>query len=860
MTEDVMDLHGKNDSNVHIIKHKIRNLCQKNKFCGVCLESNEKLWGIDTQFDIIINKITHKRQIRDVIHYVFKGDVNNILASSFICNHCSENAIQCYLFIYNTVKLSKILKNYIKDLSTKLTDLNNQLGTDCSYENSNVVIILEQTDDINEYVDIRTATEVIAIESQTNDTEYSELDLNRVTDVNTNDNLNTENEIRLDSILSKEITLNPFLKRRHIKKLKNTIYKCMKCKRVVSTTKKWIQHQRLCQISRKMGKIQPLQCKICYEMLKTKRLLSLHYRIHQKARCKLCFNIMPEDSYLEHLKLNHEDDIHECQQCDHISYSTIALETHTKKKHGDPQCIMCLKHFKEADLKIHKCKYGCLDCREIPCIHYKYLVSYREQMMNQATKIMCLDCDYVCPKREALLGHVNREHLDHHPFTCAHCAQQFYSKVTLRNHLNRFHRERFVCQFCDLDFKNKATFDEHVEICKWIKRQFKCDICTTSFHTDEELSNHKNAKHTGGMFPCTLCNRKFFTILKLKEHMFRIHSGIQLKRRRTNLECPMCETKFDAKKELMQHITTHGPDARFPCKVCNVDFDDIKKLHAHSRMHCDDVIKCSDCNKLITTAFFPQHMIYCNANKNNENVYECETCLKTFQTESILKLHKQAHLDPVECPVCRKLIKPIYLKRHLKYTHAQKKVIKPKKNLKVVKCEWCGHMVTRKGELESHVNRFHLKIKPYECNMCKKTFCGKERLKEHIQTHSKEHTRYCTICGKKYANRVCLKMHLRLHSGVTPYECDICGEKFRSSSIMNTHKIKKHTEKTIHCPLCDTMFYLAREMRNHFKKVHWKNKSKKFDPRDMKELGKEYYHLFEDRRQPKVDENELVLY
>ncbi|XP_052747789.1 PR domain zinc finger protein 5-like isoform X2 [Galleria mellonella] len=785
-------------------------------------------------------------------------EVKSVLGSPFICNDCSRNAIQCYLFIYNTIKLSKIVNKYIEDLSMKITDLNNQLISDGSYENSNVVIILEN-ESVHKHVDTKTITDSVGIEFGLNNVENAKTDINFNSNVHLTGNI-TEAEDQIQTDGTKGTNLEIYLKKRNIKRLKNTIYKCMKCKRVISTTKKWLQHERLCQISRITGKIQPLQCKICYETLKTKRLLSLHYKVHNKARCRLCFNIMPEETFLEHLKLNHEDDIYECEVCDHILYSPLALETHMKRKHGDPQCIMCLKHFKEADLKIHKCKYGCLDCREMPCIHYKYLVSYREQVMNQATKIMCLDCDYVCPKREALLGHVNREHLDHHPFTCAHCSQQFYSKVTLRNHLNRFHRENLMCQFCDLDFKSKTTFDEHVEICKWIKRQFKCDVCTSSFDTEEELSNHKNTKHNDGVFPCNLCNKQFYTILKLKEHMFRIHSGIQLKRRRTNLECPMCETKFDAKKELMQHIATHGPDARFPCKICNVDFDDIKKLHAHSRMHCDDVIKCNDCNKLITTAFFPQHMIYCNANKSTVNAYECETCGKTFQTESMLKLHKQAHLDPVECPICRKLIKPIYLKRHLKYTHTQKKLVKPKKNLKVVKCDWCGHMVTRKGELESHVNRFHLKIKPYECNICKKTFCGKERLKEHIQTHSTEHTRYCTICGKKYANRVCLKMHLRLHSGVTPYECDICGEKFRSSSIMNTHKIKKHTEKTICCPLCDTMFYLAREMRNHFKKVHWKNKDKKFDPRDVKELGKEYYYLFEDRRQPKVDENELVLY
>ncbi|XP_060807991.1 zinc finger protein 58 isoform X2 [Amyelois transitella] len=738
--------------------------------------------------------------------------------------------------------------SYIEDISNKINYVNGQIETNCDFNNSNFIIVLDENEaNINNYLDINAKTEITAKESS-----HSHFHKKKGNPIK---KLDDEN-ITVMFKAPENNSTKSFRKKRKFSK--TVIYKCLKCKIALSTLNEWNRHEKICKHHRRVCKIsRAAQCTVCYEVLKTQRLLSIHYKmIHQMERCKICYLIMPEGGLRDHLKLNHADDIHTCEFCEHITYSASALEIHTKKKHGDPQCIMCLKSFKLLDLRSHKCKFGCLDCKEIPCIHHRYLINYREQVLNEADKIQCLDCDYVCPKRETLLGHVNREHLDHHPFTCAHCSQQFYSKVTLRNHLNNFHKDNYACEFCDGHFKSQSILDEHVEICKWIKRHHKCEDCASSFDTLQELQIHKKSKHNEETFPCNLCNRKFFSVLKLKEHTFRIHSGIQIKKKRNALECTICDIKFIERKEYKQHIASHGSgnSIKFPCKSCDKDFDDIKKLQAHTRMHDDDVIKCNHCKKLITAPFYPQHMIYCGA-RNEENNLSCETCGKQFQTEILLKMHRQVHLDRITCQICGKLIKPAYLKRHLKFSHGQADR-KPKKNLKAIKCEWCGHMVTRNGELESHVNRFHLKIKPYECNTCSKTFCGKERLREHIQTHSSEHTRYCTVCGKKFANQVCLKMHLRLHSGVTPYACDMCGEKFRSSSMMNTHKIKKHTEKTIPCPLCDAMFYLAREMRPHFKKVHWKNKGQKFDPRDVKELKEEFYYLFEDRRIPKVNDKE----
>jgi hypothetical protein len=57
------------------LKRKLTNVCKATKFCGVCLDNEEKLWSVDTEFDIAVGEQTHKKLLKDIIDYILNDVV-----------------------------------------------------------------------------------------------------------------------------------------------------------------------------------------------------------------------------------------------------------------------------------------------------------------------------------------------------------------------------------------------------------------------------------------------------------------------------------------------------------------------------------------------------------------------------------------------------------------------------------------------------------------------------------------------------------------------------------------------------------------------------------------------------------------
>ncbi|KAL4707532.1 hypothetical protein ACJJTC_000284 [Scirpophaga incertulas] len=823
------------------LRKKILNICHASRFCGLCLNTNNKLMGLDSKLIIPMGCITRKEILANIIDYIFRDLNQETLFSPYICICCMKKSVQSYIFIYNSEHISKVLRTLINDLYNKTECINKKVLK--TNEDSKVLIVLEADHVLNPDI-VETREEADLNQNRSHIAEkidlHSDVEICAIIDKE-----NSQNDSQLSilkNICRRKAILNG--------KFHPETYKCNKCKEILPSYIGWKKHYKLCKKKKKY------KCKICCESFITQTSLNSHYKKHSKARCKVCSFFIPLEDLTEHMKINHEDYIYLCKLCKFYTFNNKTLEQHTAKAHSGSMCALCFKKVQESKLKLHKCKFTCLECTENICIHYKYLMSYKEQIKNNVTKFKCLDCDYIYHRREALLSHVNREHLNHHPFTCAHCYQQFYSKITLKYHLNTYHKEHFICEFCDQKFNMKSILINHIDDCQTRKRNYQCDQCSSSFNFLEELTIHIKVRHDKEIIDCNLCEKKFLSSIKLQIHNLKVHSGLQMKRMRSILNCPICKIHCISKKKLMQHIKIHGTNIKYPCAECLIDFKNVNKLHAHMRLHYEDVIQCESCNKVLTTTFYPHHKLYCKKATSENEVMTCETCGKTYHSEKQLQMHRRHHIDKIPCDICGKMTKPFYMKYHIKHVHGEtsknKKASKRKTPYRV-KCKWCNHVMYRLAELETHVNRFHLKIKPYKCDYCKKTFFGKERLKCHMITHTSSKVVYCSVCNKKFQNNVCLKIHMRLHTGYNPYNCDMCGERFRTSSMLNTHKIKKHTEKSVSCPLCDSMFHMIREMRMHFKKVHWKQKGKPFDPQDVKELKPEFYSLFHDGRLPTID-------
>ncbi|KAJ8708159.1 hypothetical protein PYW08_010525 [Mythimna loreyi] len=731
-------------------KLKLKNVLHSSKFCGICLDSNESMNSIDEELEIIASERTHATRVRGLVDVVFKK-ANYSLASSNICNSCLEKLIQSYIFVETAKETSQIFGNYVNDLFSISNNIFNQL-LESKTEIKNIVIEL----------DSKSRDSLVVEDEPTLDTDQN------------NEMLEEQNDSTL---------------------VRNTV-RCDNCS--------------LRLPSNKTLEIHKMKCKGQKEHLKA------HRESHYKVKCKFCHKLIVKSELLDHYKTDHEESLLKCLKCE-LFYPLHTHQSHTEVcrqiKEDKQQCSMCLKTFTENELKSHICKYSCPECTEVPCMHYKYLKSYREQILNNADKTKCVDCDYVCKSKEALLEHINRDHLNHHPYTCDKCGKQFYSKIVLGAHILRLHEDSFVCQFCDSEFRNINNYEIHVESCEDIKREFACENCPASFDFLDNLTNHMKRRHSTNIFPCGVCNKVFLKYSQRKEHVVKVHSELGMK----IVECAVCQESFDNQDDLVQHLKSHGPDVTiYPCMICDTEYQTLKQFQAHSKIHKGPFATCHVCGKEMREILLKKHLT-----THSNPIKTCETCGKSFRNKYLLKIHQKIHLESVPCPKCEKMINPARLPSHLQGHLMNEKGMK--KHEPKYKCNLCEYKTWDNTHLESHMNQYHLKTKPYICHICSKDFAGRHYLRQHIKTHNVNSVA-CMVCLKSFANSTRLKMHLRLHTGEKPFTCEICGDQFRLRKILTMHKLRKHSDKTIICPLCSNKFHTNRDLRRHVTRVHCKQK------------------------------------
>lgn len=769
--------------------------------------------------------------------------VDKIPATDYLCNKCRVIIIDAYEFIQNTKESTKLINNYINDFISKTIDLNNQLEPDGKYKDSNVIIVLENNEKTDEEpIEIKIINAEERRKKTTRNKAHKEAQklaeqLKRASANASKPPIKIIKTETLQNINKEEAQKFIAYEKDMIASKKG--YECTRCKVTFTTFKLWKEHEK--DFHKKC-----IECEICSKTFDSHRTLTAHYKSHNKLKCRFCCTFVLDTKLQEHLKLNHENETHSCEYCDKIYYTAPALIAHIKISHfnvktvdeneENPQCLMCLQYYEKEALKTHKCRDKCPDCTEIPCIHYKYLIHFKEQVLNHMSKIKCLDCDYVCRKKVSLIGHVNREHIDYHPFTCTDCGIQFFSKYRLRCHISTYHNDSLKCEFCDKMFSNKNYYDKHIDFCKTEEREFACKECVASFMTADELYSHEKLQHSDESIPCELCNKRFLTTARMLEHKLRIHRSLQI-RKQMKWECLLCkkDNKFDTKGEYRQHMQSHGPDVKYICRICNIECKDLTNLQWHNRSHRKKV-RASEKSRILKP----------KVDRDSDSCI-CDVCGKSMLSKIQLRMHRMTHLDKVPCKVCSKPVKPSTMYQHM-LIH---KGVKRKPGKCTSACDYCEYKSPSLSSLEAHVNRYHLNIKPYICDICDSAFCTENLLKQHGFVHSDERNYTCELCNKKFRYKSTLRKHMFVHTGEKSHICDICGERFVCSSSMKEHRLR-HLRKSVGCPLCDSMFHSVKLLRMHFKKQHWKDKNKKFNPKEI--LNEEYHYLFEDRRTvPNID-------
>lgn len=233
----------------------------------------------------------------------------------------------------------------------------------------------------------------------------------------------------------------------------------------------------------------------------------------------------------------------------------------------------------------------------------------------------------------------------------------------------------------------------------------------------------------------------------------------------------------------------------------------------------------------------------------------CPVCAKIFKNQRDITLHiERIHegRKDYECDLCAyRSYKKFDMALHHRNVHTTGGPSDQK-----VLCQKCGRTMRIKSDLNRHIQKHHLQVKrfvcdvcdfesferasmlvhqkthlpieqreAFQCNLCGKILSTRNTLKAHIGTVHEENRLFaCTICPKSFAMKNCLQKHIKkVHLKSKEFKCNICQVFVSQASYLKRHKEMMHPPDGIKikypCDVCNQMFSTPHSLRNHIQ-VH----------------------------------------
>lgn len=426
------------------------------------------------------------------------------------------------------------------------------------------------------------------------------------------------------------------------------------------------------------------------------------------------------------------------------------------------------------------------------------LVGQGEQIKEEEPKTTCCACRIDFETEEALADHIKQLHeperthdASKKPYQCDTCFRRYFKKTSLNRH------------------KRLGSVGTAIRAVKQEEPvEHRCCGCRKDFGTEEDLRQHSLSVHGPSRtndetrpFECEICFKRYSCKTSLGRH-FRarlIESVPRTVRKLGANQCCGCRVKFTNKEQLAQHSKQiHEPDRSdnlgeqkpFECEICFSRYSTKEAFKRHK-----SVVR-------------------------KEQLYQCQSCDKTFVKKIMLRIHERKFHDGVQnevigeyqCTTCGKtFVHPSSLINHEKW-HEQSRNFE---------CQLCQKMFLSKGNLQTHMK---LHSEPadqreaeFECPICRCRFKTPNYLQIHARVHTREKPHHCTYCSKQFAHLQGLKRHLLTHTEQKQFSCRVCSREFSARPNLLIHE-KSHGTEREKCDICEKEFVHVRYLRKHRKR------------------------------------------
>ena len=369
------------------------------------------------------------------------------------------------------------------------------------------------------------------------------------------------------------------------------------------------------------------------------------------------------------------------------------------------------------------------------------------------------------------------------------------------------------------------------------------EVYNTQYSEGRTVINSESSDAKEGPFFCTLCPKSFGRKSHRNEHIKAVHFKVKPH------GCKVCSKSFFRRRELKRHITdVHLKDKNAkqwenyveqletrkeliedPLSIGHPD--NSKEQIGTSKSKCE----AKDLGQDYSDPIFAVTM----------NSHNCNFCTYKTKKRANLRRHLKIHTGEgpdgdkrktENCHLCNyKTVRVADLKRHLT-THTGERPFE---------CQLCSksfkrreelkyHLVTtekvQKGDLNRHLNNIHIKIKDVTTRAIKEEsdndkYINMDSVSNTMNNESsdaKEGPFVCTLCPKSFGRKCHRNEHTKaVHFKDITHNCNFCSYKTSKSHDLKRHLSRKHTgEKPFDCKFCSKSFAIHIDLKRHIKHFH----------------------------------------